>query len=108
MTIKLKKKMPQYNDLTPQQSYVVIGIEGDDYRILNDDGRPYLYPHDLFEILDAYEPADWISEISEEGERYAYPAALNVPGFFEDFFDGKKQAISQFWRVINQHLSMAS
>ncbi|MCI0513125.1 hypothetical protein L0128_07940 [candidate division KSB1 bacterium] len=108
MIVKLKKKTSQYPDLTPQQSYIVIGIEGNDYRILNDDGRPYLYPFNLFEIEDAAEPEDWISETGEEGERYAYPPALNAPGFFEDFFDGDKNAVSRFWRAINQRLALAS
>lgn len=94
--------------MTPWQSYHVIGIEADDYRILNDPGRPYLYPHDLFEIELPYEPGDWITKIGEEGKRYSYPAALNAPVFFEDFFDGKKEAISLFWRIINQRLALAS
>jgi len=50
MTIKFKNRKTNYTDLTPNQSYVVIGIEANDYRILNDYGRPYLYPKDLFEI----------------------------------------------------------
>jgi len=56
MTVKLKQRNIDYPDLTPGQSYVVIGIEADDYRILNDHGRPYLYPHDLFEIELPYAP----------------------------------------------------
>lgn len=108
MTVKLKQRDPKYHDLTPGQSYVVIGIEADDYRILNDHGRPYLYPHDLFEIEVPFEPGDWVTEIGDDGERYCYPPALNAPGFFEDFFDGKKAAIALFWRVINQRLALAS
>jgi len=108
MTVKLKKRNIDYPDLTPGQSYVVIGIEADDYRILNDHGRPYLYPHDLFEIEVPYEPGDWVTEIGDDGERYSYPPALNAPGFFEDFFDGKREAIALFWRVINQRLALAS
>ncbi len=108
VTVKLKKRNIEYHDLTPGQSYVVIGIEADDYRILNDHGRPYLYPHDLFEIELPYEPGDWVTEIGDDGERYSYPPALNAPGFFEDFFDGKRDAIASFWRVINQRLALAS
>jgi len=108
MTVKLKQRNIEYPDLTPGQSYVVIGIEADDYRILNDHGRPYLYHHDLFEVEITYEPGDWVTEIGDEGERYSYPPALNAPGFFEDFFDGKGEAIALFWRVINQRLALAS
>ncbi len=103
---KTKRKKTNYSDLTPEQPYVVIGIEADDYRIINDNGRHYLYPHNLFELQDDYEPKDWITEIGEDGERYAYPPSLNKPGFFEDFFDGDEKAVSQFWRVLNQHLAI--
>ncbi|MGD0695066.1 MAG: hypothetical protein ABSB82_09445 [Terriglobia bacterium] len=105
MIIKLRRRSARYPDLTLGQLYVVIGIEGDDYRILNDAGRPYLYPRGIFEVLDAREPGDWVSEYGEEGERYAYPPPLNGPGFFEDFFDSKPDAVKTFWRIVNQRLS---
>lgn len=106
MIVKLRRRSARYPDLTPGQPYVVIGIEGDDYRILNDAGRPYLYPRGRFAVVDAREPGDWISEYGEDGERYAYPAPLNHPGFFEDFFDGKSKAVRTFWRVVNQRLAV--
>ncbi len=105
MIVKLRRRSARRPDLTLRQPYVVIGIEGDDYRILNDAGRPYLYPCGLFAVLDAREPGDWVSEIGEDGERYAYPAPLNDPGFFEDFFDDKSKAVRTFWRVVNERLA---
>ena len=105
MIIKLQHKKSHYPDLTPRQSYVVIGIEADDFRILNDQGRPYLYPSQLFEIVDSQEPKDWVTEYGDDGERYAYPPPLNNCGFFEDFFDAKEEAVATFWRVVNQRLA---
>jgi hypothetical protein len=105
MTVKLRKRNTKYRDLTFGQPYVVIGIEGGDFRILNNAGRPYLYPPDLFRVLDPREPADWLAEYGDEGERYAYPAPLNGPGFFEDFFGDKPKAVGTFWRVVNQRLA---
>jgi hypothetical protein len=105
MIVKLRKRNARYRDLTPGQPYVVIGIEGNHFRILNDAGRPYLYPPELFQALDPREPRDWVSELGEDGERYAYPAPLNGPGFFEDFFDDKPRAVRTFWRTVNQRLA---
>ena len=105
MIAKFRRKNSRYPDLTPGQNYMVIGIEADDLRILNDKGRPYLYPLRLFEIIDAREPVDWITDLGEEKERYAYPHLLSGAGFFEDFFEDKKGAVTTFWRVVNQHLA---
>ncbi|MEK7729995.1 MAG: hypothetical protein AAB354_16425 [candidate division KSB1 bacterium] len=89
MIVKFRRKNIRYPDLTPRQNYVVIGIEADALRILNDQGRPYLYPVRLFDVVNPKEPEDWVTEFGEERERYAYPSPLNGVGFFEDFFDDK-------------------
>ena len=73
MIVKLSQNHRKYPDLTPDQPYPVIGIEADDLRILNDQGRPFLYPRELFAVVDAQEPSDWVNEWGEDGERYAYP-----------------------------------
>jgi hypothetical protein len=51
MTVKLKYGNIEYNDLTPGQSYVVIGIEADDYRILNDQGRHPIFTPTIYSKL---------------------------------------------------------
>jgi hypothetical protein len=55
MIVKLRRTKARYRGLTPGPPYVVIGIEADDFRILNDAGRPYLYAPGLFKILDSRE-----------------------------------------------------
>ena len=107
MIVKLRQEVEEYPDLTYGQHYVLIGIEADDFRLLNNQGRPYLYPHHLFEVIDPHKPSEWVTEIGEAGEVYAYPPKLNEPGFFEDFFDGEKGAVSTFWRIVNQWLSFS-
>ena len=82
-----------YNDLTKGNVYRVIGIEADMYRIMSDEGLPFLYPPEIFTIIDASEPKDWETNYGEEGERYAYPKELNAPGFFEDYFDYDKECM---------------
>ena len=105
MTVKIRRGSPRYPDLTPGQHYVVIGVEADDLRLLNDEGKPYLYPRRLFQVLDEEEPDDWVSTTGADGERYAYPPPLNGAGFFEDFFDQEPAAVKTFWRVLNQQLA---
>jgi hypothetical protein len=105
MTVKLRRRNPRYRDLTAGQPYVVIGIEGDEFRILNDAGRPYLYPARPFDVADPREPKDWTTDYGDDGERYAYPAPLNNTGFFEDFFDNRPSAVKTFWNVVNQRLA---
>jgi hypothetical protein len=108
MIVQLKKQSPEYPDLSTGRPYAVIGIEADDLRVLNDAGRPYLYPRELFNVLDDRMPQQWITETGDEGELYAYPEPLNNVGFFEDFFDRKPEAVSQFWGVINRLAAAAA
>ena len=105
MIVKLKRKSVRYPDLSMGQPYVVIGIEADDLRVLNNAGRPFLYPARLFTYVDNREPRDWVTEYGEDGERYSYPRPLNRTGFFEDYFDHDAKAISTFWRVVNRRLA---
>jgi hypothetical protein len=105
MIVELRKKNVRYRDLTFGPPYFVIGIEADDFRILNDVGRPFLYPCNLFSVIDAQEPVDWVTKFGDDGGRYSYPTLLNKSGFFEDFFDQKARAVATFWRVVNQTLA---
>ena len=77
--------------LTIGREYEVIGIEADQYRIVDDTGLPHLFNPSNFEMVDSSEPSCWKSETGAEGERYCYPAEWNAPGFFEDFFDRKEE-----------------
>ncbi|MCF7994959.1 MAG: hypothetical protein K9L88_08990 [Chromatiaceae bacterium] len=108
MIVRLKTTHPEYPDLSANQPYFVIGIEADDFRILNDWGKPYVYPCALFDVIDSERPADWLIDIGDDGEQYAYPAALNAPGFFEDFFDQKPEQAAIFWHELNKVLSHAA
>ena len=91
------------NSMTPGKKYKVIGIEGDDYRIINDNNDPCLYEPKSFEVVDSSEPKFWISKYGESGERYAYPREWHEIGFFEDYHDGASLIISQFWRECKKY-----
>jgi len=90
------------NSLTYGKSYEVIGIEADNFRIVNDLNDPCLYEASDFEISDPKEPLFWVSSFGEEGERYAYPDSWNSPGFFEDFHNHIESVVTQFWKEYKQ------
>lgn len=82
--------------------YNVLGIEADFLRIIDEDGYPYLYPADIFIIVDQIAPDDWVTEFGDENEKYSYPVELNKVGFFEDYFDKKEYAINSFNKYIEK------
>jgi hypothetical protein len=89
-------------NLINKKEYDVVGIEADDYRIVDEKGEPYLFPYSAFVITDETIPNEWIISYGEDGEKYAYPPILNVKGFFEDFFDGNNEAMSIFRKHIHE------
>jgi hypothetical protein len=93
MLVRFRGNIKRFPDLTRGNVYRVIGIEADDYRLMNDHGRPYLYPSKAFEVVDARRPREWISSRGDSGEQYAYPPTLNKPGFWEDYFDDRRSAV---------------
>ena len=95
-------------DLTAGNVYRVIGIEADDYRLMNDEGLPYLYSASEFLVVDPSEPAEWHTVYGAEGERYSYPPELGDPGFFEDYFDGKPECVARLRRYLAERRREAS
>ena len=100
MKVKLKEDYRQFVsgrcELSVDKPYVVLGVEADDYRIVDDRGDPVLFSPNLFNIVDLSAPEDWVSSIGDDGERYAYPAELNDVGFFERYFDREDMAVQTF------------
>ncbi len=84
------------SDLTEGNVYRVLGLEADDLRIVSDEGRPFLFPRDAFQIVEPGEPSDWVTTTGADGERYAYPPVLGRAGFFEDYFENEPSAVAAF------------
>ena len=109
MKVVLTRKLDSWGyqiSLTIGKEYEVLGIEADDYRILDDPdprGGPFLYDHACFRIVDAEEPACWICHYGEDGEKYCYPAEWSAVGFFEDYFDGVRANQEQFWQDLERY-----
>ncbi len=59
--------------LTQNKPYFVIGIEADHYRIIDDDGEPFLYSPKLFDIVDSEEPKEWVVEYGEDKKSMRIP-----------------------------------
>ncbi|PIE55906.1 MAG: hypothetical protein CSA34_07110 [Desulfobulbus propionicus] len=86
-------------ELTVGKVYTVIGIEGDFYRILNDEKQPFLYEKEMFDVVDYAIPENWIRTEYDDNEFFIEPPELSSAGFYEDYFDGKaepKEKLSQF------------
>ena len=88
----------QAHNMTIGKVYIVIGIEGDSYRIICDEDEPYLYEPEQFELVVPQKPEFWISERGEDGELYAYPPPWFHNYFFEDYFDNVKGKKESFWQ----------
>ncbi len=88
----------EIENLSINKNYEVIGIEGDFYRILSDENEPCLYSPECFDVVNVNKPRFWVTEIGEDGEEYSYPQSWHGVGFFEDYFDGIKHVVDQFWK----------
>lgn len=90
----MKVKVIKHNAhpyLTYGKVYLVIGIEADSYRIVDESNEPVLHYPSYFEVVDKKEPEEWITEYGEDGERYSYPPILNDMDFFGDWHDGDQE-----------------
>lgn len=88
--------------LTLGDTYEVIGIEGNEYRIVDDKREPILFDPTCFEVVDNTEPTFWVS-VLEDGVRYAYPPEWARPGFFEDYFDYQEDTRQEFWTQLDRY-----
>lgn len=110
MKVKIASQNSEYShhtdDFLPDKEYLVLAIEGDNFRILSQEG-PCLYPREIFEILDAERPADWITEQRQfKGKdkvfEFATPPELIAPFSFEAYFDRVPDAVSTFNKYLEK------
>lgn len=98
----ISRKKSVAPNMTVGKIYTVIGIEANYYRLINDIDDPCLYEPEQFEVVDSCEPMFWVSEIDDDGERYAHPKEFNDVGFFEDYHDGVPEDVARFWSKCNE------
>ena len=98
MKVIANSKANQTPHLTPGQVYIVVGLDQEAYRVLNDNEEPILYEKSMFELDedDSNLPSSWIREDFGDGEYFINPPELSARGFYEDFFDGIPSANAMF------------
>lgn len=95
MKVRMKENGAPVSYLTPGKDYDVIGLDHESFRLVDDKGEPILFSKTLFSVIDDRIPDDWIWVRYAEDEFYANPPELHEPGFYEDFFDHKTDAIKR-------------
>lgn len=91
----------KHPNITIGREYLVLAIEENFYRILNDNRQPILYEKEIFDITDSHIPKNWVREDYGDGDYYIYPPELLSPSyFFEKYFDDVPEVVDAF----NQYL----
>jgi hypothetical protein len=96
MRVRPNKDSRSFRHLSKEKEYYVIGLDHESFRVVDDKGDPVLFPRNVFDIVDESVPQDWIWDWFSEDEFYASPPELHAPGFYEDFFERKEEAVRQF------------
>lgn len=91
-----------YDEFLEGETYLVVGIERGRLRVVGRFRRPFLYPRDLFEVVDDWIPEDWVTESATAGEETLGPAPFLEVGFYEDFFDGDKQVKAKVFAYLEE------
>ena len=58
-----------HQGLSPLEEYFVIGIDWSDYRVIDDEGEPMLYPKQLFEVIEDFFGSDGDKAAQAEARR---------------------------------------
>jgi hypothetical protein len=92
-----------HQHLMPNCIYTVIGIDNENFRVVNEIGEPILYPKELFDIVDSVVPGIWVKKEFEDGDYYIDPPELSEAGFYEDYFDMREDAVKTFQKFLREN-----
>lgn len=101
--IKILPTIPMLEGLTVGQLYRVLSIECGDYRVVNDEGVPSLYPAGYFEITDPRADSFWEYNSDPWHNGCCGPREFICVGFFEDYFDGVQSAVATYTKIMQTH-----
>ena len=103
LKVRAHRRASKPNGITVGKEYVVVGVSSNYFRVVNDYDEPTLFKCTCFDIIDgAISEDDWVCHLGEEGEVYANPPGLHLPGFYEDYFDDKEYAIKRFQEYLDK------
>lgn len=86
--------------ISPGVVYAVVGIDQDNYRVINDRKEPVLYQKFLFRVVDDGIPQHWVRRDYEDGEYYIDPPEFSALNFYEKYFDREPGAVTTFNRYL--------
>lgn len=98
-------KSTNRQSLVQGHDYVVIGIDHECYRIIDESGEPALYPHVFFSDSDIAPPEHWVLRKYRDDEYTYDPPELSKQGFYEDYADGVELAVKTFREVCQRETS---
>lgn len=78
------------------KEYPVIEISEEDYRVVDEEGEPILYPKSYFHPLEIPPIEGWLFHYYEGGDYNYYPPEFAGRCLFERFFDRDPDAIRVF------------
>ena len=93
MVNAIVSKITNRVSLVQGNEYVLIGIETDGYRIIDESGEPTWFPKAYFLEEEVLPPPEWIYRKYDEGEYEYVMQQFSEPGFFEDYADKVKEAV---------------
>ncbi len=91
--------------------YTVLSIsidqEGVRFRVVGDEKTPALLRREMFEVVDGSIPGSWIVYSPGSGFLELAPEPWTRVGFWDQFFDGKADAVASFNEERNRILKVS-
>ena len=105
MKVKANQNASESKWLTVGKEYVVIGLDDEHFRVIDDIAEPILFECSWFDIVDEHVPEDWVWRwYYVDGEEYFYadPFGLHLRGFYADYFDDKEYSVRRFQEYLDK------